>query len=488
MGHYNATATVTSAGLQAPSGKVNFVDQSNANLALGSATLGSPSAPLAFGPSATYPVGGNPLAIVAGDFNNDGIVDLVVNDLSGLSILLGNADGTFQPRTSISAQHVFSLAVADFNSDGFLDVVVDGDGVSIYLGHGDGTFAAPQSVPPPGLSGGATVGDFNGDGIPDLAIAVNGIDIALGRGDGTFQPVVLYPDASGPAAIAIADVNGDGIADLVVANGSDVTVSVLLGNSDGTFQPQVEYSSGPQGTYADAVALGDFNHDGFPDIALGATGGGFTVLLNNGNGTFGSPTAYNLAKHNTQIALADMNADGNPDVVLIPTSEPGIYVVPGNSNGTFGTPVFLSPTTFTDSFAGVAVADFNGDGLLDFATTDETNNGLVWLNALVQTSTRNGRNIGSWRRLAQRRRFLAGRRRASGQHLRSTGSTGRIDPGYPDAHGLHQSCTVRRHRDPHRHRTARFRGQLLRGRIGGVLRQRQPDRDAAGFLRRQPRC
>src|SRR5262249_4714241 len=127
-----------------------------------------------------------------------------------------------------------------------------------------------------------TVADFNGDGILDLAVGNVGhfpdflstVEIFLGNGDGTFRAAQSAALASRPYAIAVGDFNRDGFADLAVAAGAGV--DVLLGKGDGSFQAAGSY---PAGSSPSSVAVGDFNGDGFPDLAV-AAGDGVTVLLN----------------------------------------------------------------------------------------------------------------------------------------------------------------------------------------------------------------
>ena len=222
---------------------------------------------------------------------------------NGVSVLLGNGDGTFQPALYQAAEPGTQAIVAgDFNGDGRVrpgrrrQYVISGGIVSVLLGNGDGGFQA-STVNPAGQSPQSIVaGDFNGDGRLDLAVVDNGsndVSILLGNGDGTFQPPIQYATGPDPYAIAVGDFNGDGRLDLAVTNGdygSSGTVSVLLGNGDGTFQPQVTYPVSPDLQVISEpqnIVAGDFRGDGKLDLAVADYGSSYvSVLLGNGDGTF----------------------------------------------------------------------------------------------------------------------------------------------------------------------------------------------------------
>src|SRR5439155_4573855 len=118
----------------------------------------------------------------------------------------------------------------------------------------------------------AAVGDFNGDGIPDLAVVPGGfpldiVSVLLGNGDGTFQAARNFATGAYSVSVAVGDFNRDGVPDLAVVNFTSSSVSVLLGNGDGTFQAARNFATGTTRPFS--VALGDFNGEGVPELVVG---------------------------------------------------------------------------------------------------------------------------------------------------------------------------------------------------------------------------
>jgi VCBS repeat protein/ASPM-SPD-2-Hydin domain-containing protein/FG-GAP repeat protein len=327
-----------------------------------------------------------PYSIAVGDFNHDGILDLAVAAAccpnGGISVLLGNGDGTFRPAVTYAAgTSPTSVVAADFDRDGNLDLAVANslsDYVSILLGNGDGTFRpGPQnpSVTPPGTR--IATGDFNGDGNPDLVtIGSNVIGVLLGNGDGTFQNAVLTEPNFYVEAFGIGDFNRDGKLDVVTAG--NYTVNVFLGNGDGTFQYGASY---PSGESPESIAVADFNGDHKLDLAIAnSEGGTFSVLLGNGDGTFQQPANYPI-DFGVWIAAADFTGDGKLDLVVANDvvngrqGYGGATVFPGNGDGTFQEPGTFYKAVSETSY--VAVGDFNGDRKIDWVITDFGFNDVV---------------------------------------------------------------------------------------------------------------
>lgn len=164
-------------------------------------------------------------AMATGDFNGDGKTDLVVTTSSGLIILLGSGDGSFQPKASYPfANGPLSFAVGDFNGDGKLDLAVtafNSGTVSVMFGNGDGTFQAPVSYGTGVNPSAAAVGDFNGDGKLDFAVVNNGsssVSIFLNSGTGAFPSRQDFATATMPYAIVVEDFRNDGKLDLAVTD------------------------------------------------------------------------------------------------------------------------------------------------------------------------------------------------------------------------------------------------------------------------------
>lgn len=347
-----------------------------------------------------------PHMLAVGDFNKDGHPDLLVadNQQDSAAVLLNNGDGTFASPTYWvwADRSAASVAVADINGDGNPDFVIStqmDDSVTIFLGNGDGTFHGARNYLPVTISQGISsnspvpvtvgFGDFNRDGKTDMAIvdAANGsVTIYLNNGDGTFKESANYSTGGTGSAIAIGDLNGDGKPDLVVGLnsncGNNVGFGVLLGNGDGTFKPAVIYSNSTSGGCISTLALVDVNGDGKLDVVANSgnssTNGSFWVSLGNGDGTFqqGIPMSTPAlcpggSGQGAYLMLAtDLNGDGKPDLVGVcdgSLHQTYISVLLGNGNGTFGAATEFQTGTTPVS---VAAGDFNKDGKIDLAVAD----------------------------------------------------------------------------------------------------------------------
>jgi hypothetical protein len=337
------------------------------------------------------PLGSNPGAILVADFNGDGKLDVATANYNGnnVDVLLGNGDGTF---TAASGSPItvglnpYALVAGDFNGDGKLDLAVTisgGNTLAILLGNGDGTFSPAPTPPTTGSSPTSlAVGDFNGDGKLDLAVggASDGtIWILLGNGDGSFSPAPGSPlTATQTFALVAGDFNGDGKQDLAVSDTGNSTVTVFLGRGDGTFAPVSGCCGTTFGlTHTYGMVVGDFNGDGKLDLGLAVqnlnallnpTPNYVITLLGKGDGTF-AQTDFSAIVADSAYAftLGDFNNDGKLDfvtasapynyvsVLLQPASAP-----PSPDFSIVGPPILPSVQAGSTANIPIQVASLNG--------------------------------------------------------------------------------------------------------------------------------
>jgi len=242
------------------------------------------------------------------------------------------------------------------------------------------TFGAVTNFPITNSLTRVATGDFNKDGNLDLAFASfgpNNVSIALGDGTGQFGAASYFLITNSPTdlstySVAVGDFNNDGNSDLVTANYATDTVSVLLGNGDGTFGAATYFSVG-LGPFT--VAVGDFNGDGNSDLATAnRTSNNVSILPGNGNGTFGAATTLSVGSSPNFVLVGDFNKDGKSDLATANNKSDSVSILLQNANGTFG-----AATNFTVGSYGpnyIALGDFNGDNNPDLATSNQISNNV----------------------------------------------------------------------------------------------------------------
>jgi hypothetical protein len=364
-----------------------------------------------------YPDNTNPLYSAVGDFNGDGLPDIVTADhgtgTSGkVSVYMNQGNGQFVRTDYAAGPFPNSVVVADLKGNGRLDLIVANDlnsgstnagtgEISILYGNGDGTFQAPVTLKTGGNSPSvAMVADFNHDGFLDVAVAEeagskqspSGSDVVmfLGTGGGNFAaPYVALNNFGGGQTEngVVADVSSTGYPDIIIGNETGTTsdpsyqrVEVLVNSQ--TNQPTFSVKTFKAAAHTFSVAVGDFNGDGRPDIATvnNQNPGSLSIFLGTGTSSLYPATAsytYNLGNvQPSSVIAADVNGDGKLDLVITNHATNTVGIMLGNGDGTFQ-PMRTYAAGGGPEFA--AIADFNGDCWTDIAVADQASNQLTVL-------------------------------------------------------------------------------------------------------------
>jgi hypothetical protein len=356
-------------------------------------TLSEVSAQSASFTMQAYPLLGN--THVAGDVNGDGNLDLVGSGLNAASVMLGNADGTFRTKTDFPVgRQTQDAAAGDFNNDGKIDIVITLNdpqfSFALLNGTGTGSFSAPVYFPnTSGFDSPAVLAvDLNNDGKLDLVIlhsiacftapcqSARSATVLLGNGNGTFQPARQIDVNVFPHAMAIGDFNHDGIKDLAVG-GENTELSILLGTGGGNFvrQPVITIvAGGDLFSACNDVDVADFNRDAVADLVVPlGNGRGTAILLGNGDGTFRVATRLlvDAVSAPQNIAVADYNLDGLLDLArAMGDGTRGLFqIMNGNGDGTFRAPINHDVPPPNASVGGgmIISAEFNRDTKPDIA-------------------------------------------------------------------------------------------------------------------------
>lgn len=304
-----------------------------------------------------------PDVLAVGDVNGDRKPD-ILSGYQGVQILLNHGDGTFPGEFELVGGNTGptssfgGLAVFDADRDGHVDLLLGRlQSWDMFPGNASGDFGAPRTVP---IAGAAPIpADLNGDDWPDLVMAAANQNIAVYLNDGTGNYGAAHT-SSAPAyrtTLRLADVNRDGKEDLVsaISSPSSNSVDIQLGDGTGAFAAPVVYPS-PQ---AYALAVGDLDHDGWPDAVVGTRQLQIATLLNQKNGTFGAGGTVDIEADDGYLAIADLNHDGKPDVVT-PS-----HVLLGNGDGTLQAPTRVADYALRGLGMPMVLADLDGDQNLD---------------------------------------------------------------------------------------------------------------------------
>ena len=299
----------------------------------------------------------DPRSLAVAHFNNDTWLDIVVVNraIPSISVYLASDDGTFtKPNIYPTGPHSdpYMVVAGHLNYDQFLDIVIanfDTNNIEIFQGNGQGSFVS-QLILSTNSSHPIYIHlvDLNNDTLIDIVTAnygTNSICIFYGDRDGHFSHSIVYglDYDSLPYSIISGDFNNDNHLDLVITNYGTNNIQILLANGNTSFSHHKIFSTGIQ-SHPHAIVLGYFNNDILLDIAVANSGtNSVGVFLGMGNGTFTSQTSYFLGDASPQsIGIHDFNKDNRVDIVVTGKGSGNIAVLLGHGNGTFSAATTIS--------------------------------------------------------------------------------------------------------------------------------------------------
>ncbi len=367
-----------------------------------SALEGCSPLPLLFGDVRSWCVGQTPDWVALVDLNGDTVADVVTvnRESADATVRLGDGAGGFEaarsfpvgddPRdAALSDEDGDGVGeLPDVDADGFGDLVVavrGGRSVSLLRGLGDGTFAPAQTIAiPDSRPHAVAVADLDGDGGSDAVVASaspgqGDVRVVFGLQAGTAAALFANDE---PRDVAVADVDGDDALDIIATNVDSNDVSVLLGMGDGGFAAPLSFAAGDGPR---RLAVGDIDGDGMADVAaVNQRSDDISVLRNTGGGAFGDALHYPVGTNPRFVTLADFNGDGALDAAVANRGGDSLSIlatVPETGLMQLVQTIDLLPGTCDGEVSdagprGVAIADWNGDGVLDLITANAGNDSV----------------------------------------------------------------------------------------------------------------
>lgn len=316
------------------------------------------------------------------DVNNDGQKDIVVAERSStVAVFLNQGGRKFSnPKHYACGSISYGMTAGDFNDDGYMDLATANNGndtISVLINNGNGTFRAPDTYRSGGITGHIASADMDGDGTIDLLVAnySGSVWIFPGKGDGKFDGAKSYPVGANTAQVVVADFNLDGLMDFATANYDAATVSIMIGDGQGGYT-RTDYAANDT---PHQMRVADMDGDTFPDLVIPSRKSNtVTVLRNLGGQGFDAPMTFTSGGNNIPtLEVGDFNGDGKPDVIAFNSYEStlslflnrtpfivNIYLRPDVVKGTQSTQALITLPAPAPSGGGVVTLASSTAGLV----------------------------------------------------------------------------------------------------------------------------
>lgn len=349
-----------------------------------------------FGP---YPLRayGSAVAIAVADFDGDTHLDIVVVTdylTTSIALMKGNGDGSFQNTISTDITGAGAdVVAANVDGDADMDLIIAGSGGRLLVHHNDGNGNFSDEDVYLTVSGGGdqdvAVGDFNFDGWPDAVMSLESEDafrLFINTQTDSFAAPLTFATGTDPEDIFALALNNDNYDDVVTANSSSNDISVFINNQSGGLLAAVPYVTGGG---CRGVTIGLYNNDLFPDIAtVNTLDADVSVLLGNGDGTFQAALSNPLAQAVSPISITHglINGDAYLDLLVVYAIGDEVVLLTGNGDGTFNSPQSYATGDYP---SGIALGDFNEDNAMDISTSNRNTNdvSVILNNSAFVTTT-----------------------------------------------------------------------------------------------------
>lgn len=366
--------------------------------------------PISFNTAVSYTVGGQPVAIAAGDFDGDSHPDIAVVKAATnqVAVLFNDGEGALlDPVLYAVGDSPESIVVADFNGDGLADIAAatrNDSRLWVLLNNGDGTFATPTSYPMGSGPVSLATAQIEGNGLDVAAVNTTGasnnsLAVLINDGTGVFpggQPnlsIVGKDDQDniitpvGARVLAAGNVDSDGQTDLVVAY-ADRKVFVLLGDSTVTdgFRFGSHFEAGTSGvTDPRDIILSDLTGDSQLDVVVALKAlNQVSVRKNNGGGRFGFEALYETGTGPAGLAAADLDGDGDVDLAVANESANTVSILQNRGAASFRPKVDLPLVAPDAGPVGLVAVDLNSDDAIDLVVVNRVSGTVsVLLNLTV---------------------------------------------------------------------------------------------------------